>query len=96
MTAILSPFNPSVYMLHLCLPSPQSDTGDSTSQLSPDEAKGLAFERTENFSAITAIISVVVVALILVVFGLSWLLFTMDPAKDTVVYRLMPGRVKTE
>ena len=85
-----------LYIPHLCLPFPQLDTGDSTHKLSPDKAKGLAFERTENFSAVTAIISVVVVALILVVFGLSWVLFTMDPAKDTVVYRLMPGRVKTE
>lgn len=72
------------------------DDDDAVYQMEPSDAAGLAFDRTENFSAMTAIFTVLVVVLIAVLLGLSWVLFTMDPAKDTVVYRLMPGRVKTE
>ena len=75
---------------------PLFQNGTFASRENASLAEGLAFDRSENFSVMTAIITVLVVALVLVIFGLSWVLFTMDPAKDTVVYRLMPGRVKTE
>lgn len=93
-TVIMSVLS-TVLCIHTHSPCRQED-GDTAQLLNTSLAEGLAFDRTENFSAMTAIFTVLVVFVVLVIFGLAWVIFTMDPAKDTVVYRLMPGRVKTE
>lgn len=70
---------------------------DNNGQLSPPEdAKNLVGERSENFSAITAIITFVTVVMIISLFAVSWILYSADPAKDTIIYRLVPTRQKTE
>ena len=58
----------------------------------PDES----YSRTENFSAMFAVIAFITIVLLAAVFGISWAMWTMDPGKDSIVYQMTAPRMKTE
>lgn len=58
----------------------------------PDES----YSRTENFSAMFAVITFITIVLLAAVFGISWAMWTMDPGKDSIVYQMTAPRMKTE
>ena len=64
--------------------------------MNASDAKNLAPERSEEFSAMAAIFTTVVVIFVVALFGVSWILYSADPAKDTIIYRLVPTRQKME
>lgn len=49
--------------------------------------QGVVEGRSNEFPAIFLIIFVVVVPLVLSLFAISWAMWTMDPGRDSIIYR---------
>ena len=67
-------------------------SGVTCSEVCPEES----YSRTENFSAMFAVIAFVTIVLLAAVFAITWAMWTMDPGKDSIVYQMTAPRVKTE
>ena len=48
---------------------------------------GISEERTENFAAIFLITLFLTVSLGLALFAVGWAMWTMDPGRDSIIYR---------
>ena len=62
-------------------------SGGLTFQSNNTKVGGVVEERSNDFSAIFLIMFVVVVPLSLALFAISWIMWNMDPGRDSIIYR---------
>lgn len=61
------------------------------------DLEGVVEDRSENFPAIFLMVFVTVVPLGLALLAISWTMWTMDPGRDSVIYRVTdPAGLKME
>ena len=78
-------------VVQFCIQESQNSSATTTTP------EGVVEERSENFPAIFLIIFVTIVPMGLALFAISWTMWTMDPGRDSVIYRVTdPAGLKME